>query len=286
MKAELLCNPENQLGEGPVWSEAENCLYWVDIREPGLFRFDENGVRHFPMPVMPGCLAIRRSGGLAVALQGGIHSFDPDTQELQLLVDVEPDRPENRPNDGRCDAGGRFWLGTMVDRNRYTGGSLYRIDDEGAVAMLTDIAVPNSIQFSPDGGTLYFSDTPTGQIWAYDLESGGAVIGNRRLLVAPSVLPGKPDGSAMDSEGCLWNARFGAGCIARITPDGGCDRLIPVPVSQVSSCTFGGTDGRTLYVTSAKQNLGPDSLAAEPLAGAVFAIPTGVTGIPERTYAW
>lgn len=285
MRAEELCNPGNQLGEGPVWSRVEGCLYWVDIRDPAIFQFNGHVINRYPMPAMPGCISMCHSGMVAVALTGGVHLFDTRSKALELLVELEKDLPDNRPNDGRCDPLGRLWLGTMVDRNRYTGGTLYRIDGSESRAIFGDIAIPNSIQFSPNGDTFYFSDTPTGNIWAYGLDLESGTIGERRLLVSGTELPGKPDGSAMDADGCLWNARFGAGYIARITPDGRCDRLVQVPASQVSSCTFGGRDSQTLFITSARQNLNPLQLATEPLSGAVFAVETGITGITENEFA-
>jgi len=288
LTAERICDVANELGEGPVWSKGEACLWWVDIRAPAVFRYtpSSGALDRFDMPTMTGAVALRAQGGLLLALKGGIHVFDPQSGSLDLLTALESGLPDNRPNEGRCDASGRFWLGTMVDLAPCAGGGLYRIDADGnCIRVLKDIWIPNSIRWSPDARTMYITDTEIGDIWAFEFDADSGAISNRRVFVPAGSAPGAPDGSAMDTDGCLWNVRHGAGCVIRFTPDGKCDRVVNVPVSQVTACTFGGDDLSTLFVTSAWQRMSAAARKSEPDAGAVFAVETGAQGLPENLFS-
>lgn len=288
LTAERVCDVTNELGEGPVWSVREACLWWVDIRGHAVFRYcpSSGTLDRFNMPTLTGAVALRAQGGLLLALKGGIHVFDPQAGSLDLLTALEPELSDNRPNEGRCDASGRFWLGTMVDLAPRAGGGLYRIDAAGnCTRVMKDIWIPNSIRWSPDARTMYFSDTRMGDIWAFDFDADTGAITNRRVFVPAGSAPGAPDGSAVDTDGGLWNVRHGAGCIVRFTPDGKCDRVINVPVSPVTACTFGGDDLSTLFITSAWQHMSAAARKSEPDAGAVFAVETGVQGLPENLFS-
>ncbi len=286
--ARMVCKVANALGEGPVWSVREACLWWVDIRAPAVFRYvpSSGALDRYAMPALVGAVALRSRGGLLLALKGGIHVFDPGSGTLDRFKELESDLPDNRPNEGRCDSHGRLWLGTMVDRARYAGGRLYRIGATGECdTLLEHVCIPNSMRWSPDGRTMYFSDSKTGEIEAFDFDVDTGTIGNRRIFAAATAAPGMPDGSAVDSDGGLWNVRYGAGCVVRFTPDGRCDRIIKVPVSQVTACTFGSDDLRTLFITSARQRMSAEALNSEPDAGALFAVETDMRGLPENLFA-
>ena len=280
---------KNRLGETPIWSVEEQALYWVDAREPAVYRLDPSSgqVTSVKLPVVVGCIGFRKSGGLIAGLQNGFHTLDFATGALSLIFDPEADQPENRINDGRADRRGRFWAGTMNDVRRDPTGSLYRLDaDHRCTKLRDDVIVPNALAWSPDDKTMYFADTYRFHILQYDFSADDGVISNERLFAdCTASKPGRPDGATIDADGCLWNAEYGGGRIVRYTPAGKIDRVIPMPVSQTSSCAFGGPKLDTLYVTSASQRLTPEQLAAEPLAGNLFAIHVGVSGLPEPAYA-
>jgi sugar lactone lactonase YvrE len=276
------------LGESPSWLAHEQCLYWVDLRAPALHRLDPatGAVKTWPMPDLIGAVVGRRRGGVVVAIRHGLFGFDPETAELTPLASVEPGPPENRLNDAKCDPAGRIFCGSMWDFGLKTTGGLYRIDMAGAVTQLRSaVTVANAIAFAPDGRTLYFTDTRQGAIEQADYDPTAGEIGPWRLFAAADAAPGRPDGATVDADGYLWNARYQGGCLARFAPDGRLDRLIDLPVSQPTSCAFGGPDLRTLYVTTARQKLSAEALAAEPLAGALLALDVGVAGLIEPPFA-
>ena len=289
IKTKCIVNGGNRLGESPVWSVREQKLYWVDSRGPAVFRHDPaTGLTESrAMPSIIGSIGLRSAGAgkLIIAMQTGLHRLDFETGALTLLNDPEADEHENRFNDGRCDRRGRFWSGTMNDTRRDPTGSLYRFDPDGeATKMLGDIIVPNSICWSPDDRVMYFADTYRMQIRSFRFDANNGTISNEALFAETHDRKGRPDGSTVDSEGFVWNAEYAGGRLVRYTPDGRIDRVIDLPVSQPTSCSFGGANLETLYVTSATQRLGEEELARQPNAGGVFAIHTGVRGLPEPEF--
>jgi L-arabinonolactonase len=276
-----------RLGEGPVWDARERVLYWVDIRAPALHRFDPaTGATHtWPMPEAIGAAALREAGGALVALRSGLHRLDLETGALDLLCAPEPDRPDNRLNDGRCDRRGRFWVGSMNDRSRVPTGALYRADVDGRChRMLGGITVPNSLAWSPDGAVMYFADTPTRTIWAFDFDPEAGVPSRRRVFATVPDGAGYPDGATVDADGFLWSAHWDGWQVTRYAPDGRPDRIVSLPVQRPTSCAFGGEGLDVLYVTSAATGLTPAELARGPLAGGLFALETGVRGLPEPRF--
>jgi len=276
------------LGESPSWLAREQCLYWIDLRAPALRRLDpaSGAVESWAMPDLIGAVVGRRDGGVVVAVRHGLCGFDPETAELKPLASVESGPPENRLNDAKCDPAGRILCGSMWDFGLQTTGGLYSVDAAGAVAQLrAGVTVANAIAFAPDGRTLYFTDTRLGAIEQADYDPATGEIGPWRRFAAADAAPGRPDGATVDADGYLWNARYQGGCLARFAPDGRLDRLIDLPVSQPTSCAFGGPDLRTLYVTTARQKLSPEALADEPLAGALLALDVGAAGLVEPLFA-
>jgi len=272
------------LGESAVWSRAEAALYWVDLRAPSLHRLDPStgATATWPMPELIGGVVLRDGGGLLVALQSGIHAFDRATGACTLLVAPERPRPDHRLNETKADRAGALWTSTMRDFGLTATGSLYRIgDDLVPHRVLGDLRVPNALCWSPDDTTMYFADTRDGRLCAYAWNRDSGALGSMRVLVDVGVLPGAPDGATVDAEGCLWNARYGGGTVARITPDGVIDRVVRLPVPNATSCALGGPDLRTLYVTTARQRMTADELAAAPHAGALFALRVATPGLPE-----
>lgn len=200
-------------------------------------------------------------------------------------MEVETKRPTTRLNDGRCDRQGRFWVGTMDNGLSQPLGSLYRVDPSGVVTKAAEgFIVSNSLAMSPDGKTLYFSDTRKHLLWAFDLDVDSGHISNRRVFFDHSADKSRPDGACVDADGCVWNAMFAGHRIVRYSPTGKIDRSIELPVTNPTCLCFGGPDYSTLYVTSATKMISPEALANETLAGAVLALNVGVKGLPEVTF--
>jgi sugar lactone lactonase YvrE len=288
MNFEVVTDIRNSLGESPAWAAREQALYWVDIPEKRLYRLNDGGVQNWKLPELVSAVVPRALGGVVLTLEQRVVLFNPESGSLETLC--RPDsNPLNRSNDARCDALGRLWLGTMqnnfdADGNgreiTQSSGSLFRIEpDSSALEMLSNIGISNGLAWSPDAKTMYFADSMTTQIDAFDFDLEHGLISNRRLFA--NFDRGVPDGSSVDSEGFLWNARWGAGCIARFTPNGNIDRIVELPVSQPSSCTFGGQNLEILYVTSARTGLSnPNSFD-----GALLALDLGVRGFSSPEFA-
>lgn len=276
------------LGEGPVWDEA-GFLWWVDIKAPALHRYRLEGgeVRSWPLPEPVGAAALRRQGGLLLALKSGFAFFDPDTGDLQRLFDPEPQSPENRLNDGKCDTRGRFWAGTMHDAETAPTGQLYRLDpDLGLERFEMDFVVTNGPSWSGDGRTFYFTDSVKRRIWAYDFDMDQGRLGARRLFAELTPEEGHPDGQCVDAEDGLWTACWSGGRVARRGPGGGLDRAVSLPAPLVSSCCFGGPGLDILFVTTARIGLTPAELEAAPLSGGLFAVRgLGARGRPMARFA-
>jgi sugar lactone lactonase YvrE len=284
----VVAHAQDQVGECPIWCPATSRLYWIDIRAPALRRVSpmDGKVESWILPEFVGSFAIREAGGFLIALQSGFYRSEEFGGGLSLIHAPEPDLPKNRLNDGRCDPAGRFWVGSMQDFGGPPAGSLYRLDPDGSChRMLPGLTMPNGLAWTPDGATMYLADSWHGTIRAFPFAVDSGTIGTPRLFVDTTQHPGKPDGSAMDADGCLWSAEYGGWRVVRYARDGTIDRTIKLPVAQVAACAFGGPDLRTLYITTARQKLGAEALASQPLAGAVFAVQPGVAGIPEPRFA-
>ena len=290
MTAELILDARNATGESPVWSTTEQALYWVDIPAKRLHRWSPaDGKEHsWQASQMLACIAQTGNGSWIAAMENGLFAITPHADgslDSRLLASVTHALPGMRFNDGRCDRQGRFWAGTMV-MNMAAGapvGAMYRYSADQAEplkAQLQGFIVPNGLAFSPDGNTLYLSDShpDVQKIWAFDYDTDTGTPHNRRLFVDMSKHPGRPDGAAVDAEGCYWICGNDAGLIHRFTPEGKLDRSLAVPVKKPTMCAFGGADLDTLFVTSIRP---AGDLADQPLAGGVFALRPGVKGLQE-----
>jgi sugar lactone lactonase YvrE len=287
---EIVCATETRdaLGESCLWCPTTRKVWWLDVLKPSFQSYDPATRAHqvYPLPGPNcGCVALRKAGGFVLAMPDGLHSYDPQTGALSLLVDAEPGRPHNRYNDGRCDRRGRFWIGTMHTEIKEPSGSFYRIGTDHSVERLFGgISVPNSTAFSPDDRTLYFADSWQRAIWAFDFDIDAGAISNHRVFVDFKSRQGAPDGSCIDAEGFLWNAEFGGQCVARYAPDGRLDRTIGLPVKNPTCCCFGGPGLATLYVTTSTHRHSPEQRAAEPLSGGLLALHVGMRGLPEAAF--
>jgi sugar lactone lactonase YvrE len=295
MRVEVALDARNGVGEGPFWDEAAQALWWVDITGKAVLRWvPSTGERQRRgVPDFPSAVVLRRGGGALVAMRDGLYFLDPESGGLDLFCRPEADRLGNRSNEAKCDAQGDFWLGTMQNNLHPDGsaremtahtGALYRVRPDGGVSREVDgVGLSNTLAWTDEGRTLLFADTLTGVISAFDVERDGS-LGERRVF-SDETLPGYCDGSAIDSAGHLWNARFAGGCLIRFAPDGRVDCRVELPVTNPTSCCFGGPDLRTLYVTSARHGLDDGQLARNPHEGAILAVAVDVPGTPSARFA-
>jgi sugar lactone lactonase YvrE len=294
MPAELVLDARNATGESPVWRALEQALYWVDIPARTLNRWHAGeGHAQWTASEMIACIAPRADvpGEWIAGMESGLFSLKPradGTLAATSLATVAHAMPAMRFNDGRCDRQGRFWAGTML-LDMAAGARAGRLyshtrGDANAALRMDDFIVPNGLAFSPDGRTMYLSDShPTVQaVWAFDYDTDTATPTNRRLFVDMKPLPGRPDGAAMDTDGCYWICGNDAGLVHRFTPDGRLDRSLEVPVKKPAMCAFGGAALDTLFVTSIRP--GGIDLSDQPLAGGVFALRPGAQGVPEPMF--
>lgn len=278
--------------ECPLWDWRVGKLYWCDIDGGTLNRFDpstgRNETRTIGEQIGSFALTAARDTFL-IATRSGLHFFEFDSGTKRPTVNPEPDRPANRLNDGRCDAAGRFWVGSMRDPieapDRF--GTLYRVTpDLVCTGMLDGLGIPNGIVFSPDGKTMYLSDTNTQvrTIWKFDYDLQQGRLANRRVF-AETGDRGRPDGACCDVDGGYWSALLDGWHVARYTPDGKLDRTIRLPVQWPSMCAFGGPDLDILYITTLRRGGPQAELPDQPLAGALFACRPGVQGVRETPFA-
>jgi sugar lactone lactonase YvrE len=289
-EADVALDARAELGEGPLWDEGEGVLWWVDIMRGHVHRFDaERGHDHvFEVGQPVGAVALRSARpGLVLAVKDGFATLNTVSGGVEMLADVEKSRSGNRMNDGYCDTRGRFWAGTMaMDETGPPAGALYRLDPNGRVTrMLQGVGVSNGIDWSPDGTTMYYADTSTGRVDAFDFDSRSGAISERRPFVTLGNGAGKPDGLVLDAEGYCWVAAWDGWQLQRYAPDGRLDLVVHLPVARVTKCAFGGTALDELYITTARIGLSERERASQPLAGSVFCFRPGVRGRTPNRYA-
>jgi L-arabinonolactonase len=284
--AALLADAQARLGECPLWCERSNALWWTDIEGRTLSRWASGAVRQWPMPARVGSFALcEREGQLLLGLDAGIALFDVGSETLSDTVPVRNDQPGSRINDGRCDRQGRFVFG-LFNPAEAPVGHFYRVGADLRVERLPlpPAGVANSIAFSPDGGTMYYADSPARTIWRVAYGANGK-LGEPRVFAELGDGEGYPDGSCIDTEGGLWNARWLGNCVVRHDADGKETARIALPVSRPTCPAFGGAALDQLFVTSARIGMDAAALAAEPQAGGVFALQPGWRGLPESRFA-
>lgn len=279
------------LGECPVWSSQEEVLYWIDIDGAKVHRFDPSTGhdQHRNLAARPGSIALTaRPGRLLVGLEHRLAWFDWSIGEAAEWIDLEPPRPGVRLNDGRCDPAGRFWTGSLyvpASAGRFEG-MLHVVDADGAFRTVQrEIGVANGLAFAPDGRVMYFADTLRDKVWAYDYEVSTGHRANERVFVDFAHLPGRPDGACVDETGCYWVACVYGWAVARITPAGGVDRIVELPVEKPTMPAFGGSRLETLYVTSIGEGGSYSSAPGQHEPGGLFAFDPGVRGLPEPVFA-
>ena len=273
---EIVVESSCLIGEGPVWDRRNKCIYWVDIPQCEIYQFFpmQNKSRTYKTDNMVGSFALRASGGIIAALKNGFAIIDLDNETTQLLTDPEAYIKNNRFNDGKCDPAGRYWAGTMDMSGRPNAGGLYMLESNHLASIkIKDVSCSNGLAWSADNSTFYYIDTPTRQVAAYDYEITNGNITNKRILVTFPEDEGYPDGMTIDSEGMLWVALWDGWKVVRLNTKTGeiIDKFF-LPVSKVTSCTFGGETLEDLYITSAKSGLTDIELTEQPLAGSLFVI--------------
>jgi sugar lactone lactonase YvrE len=300
------------LGEGPVWDDRTQSLFWVDIAGRRLHRLHgpSGEQRDWPLPEEPGCIALvagdaatpeDAAGRLVIALRSGFHGFDLSDASLTRLTAPAFDTTRYRFNDGKVDARGRFWAGSLDESKTQAGAGLYCLE-QGRLRTVTGPDVPaspwrdwgvvtsNGLAFSPDGRIMYQSDTPAHVIFAYDYDEARGTIANRRIWWQAdadrnaSAYGGRPDGAAVDANGCYWTAQWEGARVLQLSSQGRILRALPVPARCPTMVAFGGADLRTLYITSARAGRSEQELREWPLSGCVFALPVDVPGLPANRY--
>ena len=289
-EVELLVDSGTLLGECPVWDVKENVLYWIDIDGHKINCYDPSSCNNETrkLPFKAGSLAIRKQGGLLLAMSNGFYNYDFKNEILESReCDPEPDRKDNRLNDGRCDPGGRFWVGSMNDLRRIKGqyeGNLYCYHPDGEyVSQNLPVGVANGLAFSPDERYMFFADTMRETVWRFDYDKDQGEIWNQQVFLNLKNLSGKPDGACVDADGCYWLAHIYGWKVARYTPGGKLDREIQLPFPKPSMCAFGGSKLDTLYITSISTK-DDKSNGENKYSGGLFAVNPGVSGIPEPNF--
>lgn len=285
---ECVLDVKASLGECPTWSIDEQLLYWVDINAPSLNRFDPLTGRNmaWPMPESIGSFALCEGSRFVAALRSGIWLVDRDGKPKRKIAAAPYDPAHHRFNDGRADAQGRFWVGSMNEKRDGSTACLYRLGaDLALTAMVAEITISNGLAWSPDSGTMYHADTPTRTISAWDFDPVTGAIANRRVFAQFAGESDHPDGAAVDSDGFYWTALYRAGKVVRLSPRGVIVAEVPLPAMCPTMCAFGGPELKTLYVTSARQKRGAEELSRLPQSGGIFAMRVDVPGIPEPKFA-
>jgi len=274
MEVELLVHNDTQLGEGPVWDHRQNTLFWVDILKGHLQAYDYRAGTNkvFPMGEFTGTVVPTTGGKLLVALKNRIATFELNSKQLRTFCVPEQGRELHRFNDGKCDSKGRFWIGSTEIEHQNPTGILYCVFSDGFhKPVLQDVHISYGLAWSPDQSTLYFIDSPTKAVSAFDFNLESAELSNRREVLNLDQETGVPDGMCIDSAGHLWIAFYGGGQVACFDPDSGkCLRQIKVPARNTTSCCFGGKDMDELFITTAKRD--------DPQGGGLYRCRPGSTG--------
>ena len=288
-KVELLDECNNSLGEGITYSSNDNFLYWLDIGNLSkLHKLDLSFKKKeiFELPEIVTATSVRSSDELILATNNGIKLFNTFNKKFESVLNIESQQLLTRSNDGASDSLGRFWFGTMQNNFDKNGksipineniGKLYKVDTNKKISIVVEeLGIPNTFVWSPDNKNFYFTDTLNGTILSYDFELESGELSNKKNFATFD--RGHPDGSTIDTDGCVWNCRWGGSCIVRFTPSGKVDQIIEMPVQNITNCIFGGSDMKTLFITTAS-NEGKNK---NDLDGSLFSINLNYQGIEDN----
>lgn len=271
------------LGQSPVWSASEGLLFWVDPKRAKLHRYKPKtgNTRRYDLPLKASVIALAggqllMAGGLEIGL------FDIETEEFVRLATLDGDAEDIRINCGGTAPDGSFWFATMDSAETTARSQWYRFGPDARITRvdIAPVIIPSAACFAPSAGTFYTADTTEQEILAFDFDGVSGLI-NRRVFATTSKGAGYPDGSAIDAEGCLWNAEWDGGRLVRYQPDGRVDTVVNLPTSRPTGCCFGGDDMRTLYITTARTGLTSFQVDTQPFAGSLFALRTACPGLPS-----
>jgi len=286
-KVELLVDCNNSLGEGITYSSSNNNLYWLDIGNISkLYSLDLSSYNKeiFELPEIVTATSIKSQNELILATTNGLKLFNTSNKKFESVVNIENQQSLTRSNDGASDALGRFWFGTMQNNFDKNGngiplkeniGKLYKVDTNKKISVVEEgLGIPNTFVWSPDNTNFYFTDTLNGTLLSYDFELESGELSNKKNFATFD--RGHPDGSTIDTDGCVWNCRWGGSCIVRFTPSGKVDQIIEMPVQNITNCVFGGKDMKTLFITTASND------NKSNLDGSLFSINLNYQGIEDN----
>ena len=286
--ATLAYQIEAQLGEGAYWNHVTQTFYWIDIEGKKLHLFDPatQTNRSFDTPSRIGNVVPASSTEAMIALEDGIHILNTETGALTMFAEIENDIADNRMNDGKCDPAGRLWTGTMHMPQTSANGKVYMVNGDGShKTMIDSVTISNGIVWTKDAKTMYYIDTPTGYVRAYDYDNTTGAITNERKVIEVPESVGFPDGMTIDNEDKLWIGLWNGNKVARYDPlTGKMMSSIDVPAHNVTACAFGGPNLDTLYITTARVDMTDAELDSLPLSGSIFKVVPGVTGVPSAQF--
>ncbi len=287
-KVELFKDVKNSLGEGITWSSLNSCIYWLDIMPKSvLFKIDlySNKLETFDLPEFVTASSIISNNEIALVSNNGVNRFDFNTNSYERIIDVEKDIPLNRSNDGASDARGRLWFGTMQNNFNKDGsaksldtksGNLYCLSGNQLNVVEKNLGIPNTFVWSPDNSKFYFADTIDGSLLEYKFNLDEGILSDKKIFF--NFDRGAPDGSTIDSEGFIWNCRWGGSCVVKIDPKGRVDQIYELPVENVTNCVFGGNDLKTLFITTANNS------DKNKYDGSLFALNVNTPGIEDNKF--
>lgn len=278
-----------ELGEGSLWDEKRQVLYWVDIAQNKVYCYTPSNRSNLAYDVGEnvGTVVVTANEKLLLALRSGFAWLDPETGVVGHLSDPESDKPHTRFNDGKCDPRGRFWAGTMVEDGPKGDGALYCLDTDLSVTRkLSGVSCSNGLAWSRDQRHFYYIDTPTFQIQCFDYDAQTASLGDCRIAAEFPRDAGAPDGMTIDAQDGLWVALFGGSKVVRVNPvTGHVDFEVKVPAPNVTSCAFGGSNLDELFITTAGVGNSDEQRRAYPLAGSLFSVKVPFKGLPATRFA-
>jgi len=279
-KLNYIQNSKSILGEGPFYKEDENSLYWSDIKDKRIYKYDleSKEVEHFQFTKPIGSFAFTSYNTLLATTNEGYEYLNLDTKEITPFNNPEKDLINNRFNDGKCDAYGRYFAGTMDNNEEKITGSLYCLDKNVIVKKEKDLFISNGLGWNKDSSKFYLTDSPKRVIYVYDYDLKTSSMSNKKVFVKIKEEDGYPDGLCLDEEDYIWSAHWAGSKITRYKPDGSIDRIIELPVPNVTSCCFGGKDFKTLFITTAQKGLSKEDLQNAPLSGHTFILETQTKG--------
>ncbi|HBG16062.1 MAG TPA: SMP-30/gluconolaconase/LRE domain protein [Firmicutes bacterium] len=288
-QVELVIDAKSSLGGNPYWDGETQTFCWIDLMGSKVYtHYPETATNHWlEVNQYVGAFIPRQAGGAVIALQTGVYLLQPQTNEVIPVFYPEPHLPENRFISGKCDIAGRFWAGTSDLQSKKPWGTLYCMQQDHTVRpVLVNVTLPWGMGWSPDYRVMYFADSPTREIVAFDFSPETGSLNNRRMAIDFTEQPGFPAGMTIDEEGKLWVAHWDGAQVSRWDPKTGTEiQTINLPVSQVTSCIFGGTELDELYITTGRYQLNEKEISRQPLAGGVFRIKPGVKGLPQPKFA-